>query len=114
MAMRAAHNGAALGDGQLFEQGRLIGYCDLTQGTIGLQLGGQSYSEIILFENKAALDRFKAGEFATSAQATAVAASSGASATAKYNGGVMIFVTNEKGLMGEASVGGQKFTYQPL
>lgn len=106
--------GGAYGKGVVYEQGRMIGYCDLSQGTIGLQLGGQSYSELILFENKNALDRFKSGEWAMAAQASAVAAASGAAANAKYNDGVLVFVTNEKGLMGEASVGGQKFKFQPL
>jgi lipid-binding SYLF domain-containing protein len=105
--------GGAYGRGQVFEQGKLIGYCDLSQG-FGLQLGGQVYREVILFENKAALDRFTGGEFALAAQATAVAAASGAGANAKYKDGVAVFTLGEKGLMYEASVGGQKFDYEPL
>src|SRR5262245_13943301 len=50
--------GGAYGRGQVFEQGRMVGYCDVSQGSIGLQLGGQSFSQLILFENKTALDRF--------------------------------------------------------
>jgi lipid-binding SYLF domain-containing protein len=114
IAKGGAGIGGAHGRGVVYEQGRMVGYCDMSQGTIGLQLGGQSFSELILFENKNALDRFKGGEWAMAAQATAVAAHSGAAATAKYSDGVMIFVDNEKGLMGEAAVGGQKFKYQPL
>jgi lipid-binding SYLF domain-containing protein len=106
--------GGAYGRGQVFEQGKMIGYCDLSQGSVGAQIGGQKYSEIIFFENKAALDRFKRDEFAFAAQATAVAASSGSGANAKFNDGVMVFTLGEKGLMAEASIGGQKFDFQPL
>ena len=47
----------------MYERGQHIGYADLTQGTVGVQVGGQSFSELLVFEHKAALDRFKAGEF---------------------------------------------------
>jgi lipid-binding SYLF domain-containing protein len=106
--------GGAYGRGELFEQGRKIGYVDLSQGTIGFQLGGQVYSELILFENKASLDRFKSGEFAFAAQATAVAAKAGASADADYRDGVMVFTLSQGGLMYEASIGGQKFSFVPI
>lgn len=106
--------GGAYGRGVVYQQGTPIGYCDLSQGSIGLQLGGQKYSELILFENKIALDRFKTGEFALAAQASAVAAASGAGANAKYNDGVIVYTLGEKGLMYEASVGGQKFDFQPM
>jgi len=104
--------GGAGGRGVVYEQSTAVGYCTLSQATIGLQIGGQRYSEMILFENRGAFDRFTRGEWAAAAQATAVAAASGAGANARYNDGVMIFVYNQKGLMGEASVGGQKFNYQ--
>lgn len=108
----AAGVGGAYGRGVLYEGGVMSGYCDLSQVTIGFQLGGQSYTEIITFENKDAVDRFKRGEFAFDAQASAVAVQSGAGANAKYNQGVAVFTMAETGLMYEASVGGQKFTYQ--
>jgi len=106
--------GGAYGRGVVYEQGRPIGFCDLSQASIGLQLGGQKYNELILFENKAALDRFKSGEYALAAQASAVAAASGSGANARYKDGVMVFTLGEKGLMYEASVGGQKFSFQPM
>ena len=106
--------GGAAGKGVVYERGTPIGYTHMTQATVGLQLGGQAYSQLILFEDKAALDRFTKSEWAMSAQATAVAAASGAGATAKYKDGVMVFVTNQEGLMAEASVGGQKFKYEPM
>ena len=72
-------------------RGKLAGYSSLTQASIGLALGGQSYTELIFFENKAALDRFKSGGFAFAAQASAVALKSGVSANAKYTDGVAVF-----------------------
>jgi lipid-binding SYLF domain-containing protein len=106
--------GGAYGRGELFEGGKLAGYCTLTQASIGLALGGQAYTELIFFETKAALDQFKSGNFAFAAQVSAVALKSGVSANAKYADGVAVFTMGEAGLMYEASVGGQKFNYQPI
>jgi len=103
--------GGAYGRGEVYEQGKMIGYCDLTQATIGFQLGGQAYSELIAFEDKASLDRFTSGEFSFAAQASAVALKSGATANAKFKDGVAVFTTGESGLMYEASIGGQKFSF---
>jgi lipid-binding SYLF domain-containing protein len=91
-----------------------VGYCDLSQASVGFQLGAQTYSEILCFEDQKAFDRFKAGTFTFDAQATAVALESGAGANAKYNEGVSVFTMDEKGLMFEAAVGGQEFSYQAL
>ena len=106
--------GGAYGKGVLFQDGRMIGYCDVSQASIGLQLGGQSYTEIICFEDKESFELFKTGNFAFDAQATAVALKSGAGANAKYSNGVAVFTMDETGLMFEAAIGGQKFTYQAL
>ena len=105
--------GGAYGKGVLYENGRAVGYCDLSQGSIGFQLGGQSYTEIIAFETRQAVDTFRQGNFRFDAQATAVAIKSGAGANAKFTNGVAVFTMDEAGLMFEASVGGQKFSYQP-
>lgn len=105
--------GGAYGRGVLYEGGKFVGYCDLSQGSIGFQLGGQSYTEILVFEDQPAIDRFKSGKLAFAAQATAVALKSGAGANAKFADGVAVFTMNEAGLMYEASIGGQQFTYQP-
>lgn len=105
--------GGAYGKGVLMEKGVVVGYCDLSQATIGLQLGGQAYTEIIAFETPDALQTFKQGNLRFSAQATAVALKSGAGANAKYAEGVAVFTLDEAGLMYEASIGGQKFSYQP-
>jgi len=105
--------GGAYGRGELYRAGQLDGYCTLTQASIGLALGGQKYTELIFFETPAALERFKSGNFAFAAQASAVALKSGASANAKYANGVAVFTMGEAGLMYEASIGGQKFNYEP-
>lgn len=104
--------GGAYGKGDLYQNGAVVGYCDMTQGTIGFQLGGQAYTEILVFENPAAVERFKNGNFRFDAQATAVALKSGAGANAKFVNGVAVFTMDEAGLMFEAAVGGQKFSYQ--
>ncbi len=105
--------GGAYGKGELYENGVMIGYCDLSQGSIGFQLGGQVYSEIIFFQTNDALSDFKNGNLEFAAQASAVAATAGASADASYEGGVAVFTMAKGGLMYEASIGGQKFSYQP-
>jgi lipid-binding SYLF domain-containing protein len=106
--------GGAGGSGVLFEKGNPVGKASLAQVTVGLQLGGQAYSEVIFFETAAALTDFKKGNFALAAQASAVAAAAGASANAKYRSGVAVFTVAKGGLMYEASVGGQKFSYEPF
>ena len=105
--------GGAYGEGQVFEKGKLIGTASLSQVTLGVQLGGQEYIQVIFFEGKKALESFKAGNFELSAQASAVAAADGAAANAKYELGVAIFTLARGGLMFEASVGGQKFEFLP-
>ena len=110
----AAGVGGAYGKGEVFERGKKIGYCDLSQATIGLALGGQSFTEIVAFENKAALDAFKTGNLKFAAQASGTALKSGASENAKFADGVSVLTANPEGLMGEASVGGQSFSFQPL
>ena len=106
--------GGAGGTGVLFEHGKPVGRTSLAQVTIGLALGGQEYAEIIFFENALALTNFKGGNFALAAQVSAVAAASGAAANAKYQQGVAVFTIAIGGLMYEASVGGQKFDFQPF
>ncbi len=104
--------GGAAGNGVLTEKRKRIGTAQMTQVTIGLQLGGQAYREVIFFEKKSDLDRFKENNFEFSAQASAVAVKSGASENPKYADGVMIFTQPKGGLMAEVSVGGQKFNYK--
>lgn len=105
--------GGAHGNGQVFESGQVIGKASMTQITIGLQLGGQEYSEVIFFERDSDLDDFTAGTLELAAQVSAVALSAGAAAGADYRNGVVVFTRTKAGLMAEASVGGQNFSYQP-
>ena len=104
--------GGAGGDGEVFEKGKFVGYTDLSQGTVGLQLGAQKYGEIIFFEKESAITAFKSGTTEFDARATAVAASAGAAATANYSNGVAVFTIPIGGLMAQAAVGGQKFRYE--
>lgn len=104
--------GGAAGNGIVYERGKMIGTAKMSQVSLGLQLGGQAYREVIFFEGKKDLDRFKENRVEFSAQVSAVAATEGASANAKYVDGVMVFTMQKGGLMYEASVGGQKFKYE--
>lgn len=103
--------GGASGNGVAIQGGNQIGFARMTQLTIGFQAGGQKYSEVVFFEDKEAFDRFKENKIEMSAQVSAVAAASGASANAKYVDGVAVFTRTKGGLMYEASVGGQQFKF---
>ncbi|MFB3104734.1 MAG: YSC84-related protein [Pseudomonadales bacterium] len=125
--------GGAHGKGRVYEQDRHIGNTSMTQLTVGFQLGGQAYSQIIFFQDKRALQEFTHGNFEFGAQATAVAITAGVSASASTTGhsasisggkndaattgvyykGMAIYTVAKGGLMYEASVGGQKFRYTP-
>ncbi len=126
--------GGAYGKGQVYRGDKVTGYTSMKQLTIGFQLGGQSYSQIIFFQNKSAYDKFTTGEFEFGAQATAVAITAGATAgagttgttaganvgkesgaqDASYHDGMAVFTHVKGGLMYEASIGGQKFRFKPL
>lgn len=106
--------GGAYGKGLVISGNKVIGETSLSQLSIGLQLGGQAYAEFIFFRDQTALSDFQRGNFELGAQASAVAATAGASADASYNKGVAIFTDITGGLMYEASVGGQKFKYEAL
>jgi lipid-binding SYLF domain-containing protein len=106
--------GGAGGSGFLFVNGKAVGKTTLSQVTIGAQVGGQAYYEIIYFETAETLAAFKKGEWTMAAQVSAVALSSGASANAKYKEGVAVFTLTKAGAMAEASVGGQKFSYAAI
>jgi lipid-binding SYLF domain-containing protein len=105
--------GGSYGRGEVFEHGIFVGYADISQGTIGLQLGGQTFTEVIAFADDPAMKKFESGQFAFDANASAVAMKSGAASTDTYTNGVAVFVDVQGGLMAEAAIGGQSFTYQP-
>jgi len=124
--------GGAHGTGRAYANGVHVGDSSMTQITIGWQLGGQAYSQIIFFQDQRAFDEFTGGNFEFGAQATAVAITAGASAqagstgasagasgtqqhaktAAQYSKGVAVFTVAKGGLMYEASIGGQKFNYK--
>ncbi|MFK7772499.1 MAG: YSC84-related protein [Saprospiraceae bacterium] len=110
----ASFIGGAHGKGIVFEQDEVIGKAKLTQITFGAQFGGQVYSQVIFFETKDDLERFKNGNIELAAQASAVAFKEGATGSLAYSNGVAIFSKSEKGLMYEASVGGQKLKFKSI
>jgi len=125
--------GAAHGNGRVYRQGRHVGDTSMTQLSVGAQLGGQAYSEMIFFQNRGAFDDFTRGNFEFAAEASAVAITAGASASggttgatagasgtprhaktaSEYYKGMAVFTVAKGGLMYEASIGGQKFNYKP-
>lgn len=109
--------GGAYGKGLVYERGilgyRFVGTSELTQVSVGLQIGGQTYQEIVFFQNEKVFNEFKKGKLQLSAQVSAVALKSGVSKNAKFFKGVAIFTLAEKGLMGELAVGGQVLSFKP-
>ena len=107
--------GAATGSGVVYDSAdNLLGKSRITQITIGLQLGGQAYSEIVFFETEGDLNHFKGGNLEFAAQASAIAVEARAAADANYESGVAVFTMGKGGLMLEASIGGQKLSFEPL
>jgi lipid-binding SYLF domain-containing protein len=106
--------GGARGGGWVYQGGRLVGKSKLTQVTIGLQLGGQVYSEVVFMRDQSAFEGFKSGRLKLDAQASAIAVTARASADLAWHNGVAIVTMGKGGLMYEASVGGQHFSFKPL
>ena len=104
--------GGAHGKGLVYERGVPIGKTTLTAVSIGFQLGGQAFREVIFFKDKTALDDFTRGNFEFAAGLSAVALKAGASEDLGYNKGVAVMTATKGGLMYEASVGGQKFSFE--
>lgn len=104
--------GGAFGRGLVIVDEEVDGYTSLSQGTIGLQIGGQKYSQFIFFKDETALNHFKRGNFELGAQASAVAITAGASSDASYDSGVAVFTVAAGGLMLEGTIGGQRFSYE--
>ena len=104
--------GGAFGMGEVFVRGRVIGYAAVVQITIGVQVGGQTYHELLLFDSREALDAFKQSKVSFAANASAVMVSAGAAATAGKRG-TRVFVHPEGGMGIEAGIGGQKVIFKP-
>jgi lipid-binding SYLF domain-containing protein len=106
--------GGAYGKGVVYEHGKVIGATSITEGKIGLVVGVESFSELVVFQTDLALNRLKEGRFETGAQASAVVASAGAASASAFRNGIAVFITDQGGLMGDASVGAQKFSFKPI
>ena len=104
--------GGARGSGEVFEDGKVIGSTTLNQLSFGFQLGAQAFSQIIFFQNKRDIDRFIDGNFEFGASASAALITEGANASVDYTNGVAVMTFSKGGLMYEASIGGQKFTFK--
>jgi lipid-binding SYLF domain-containing protein len=106
--------GGAHGEGEVYRGGKLVGYADVSKANVGAQIGGQSYSQIVFFQNEGTFAQFTGGTFEMDAKASAVAAAKGASTSANYVKGVVVFTNSTSGLMVQAAIGGQKFRYTPV
>jgi lipid-binding SYLF domain-containing protein len=106
--------GGAVGKGVVYIGGQPVGTVKLKQASWGFQFGGQQYSEVIFFEDAAAFENFRNNKLKFDAQASAVAIKEGVSRDAAYNDGVAVFTQTIGGLMYEASIGGQHFSYEPI
>jgi lipid-binding SYLF domain-containing protein len=125
--------GAAHGNGRVYVHGKYTGDTSMTQVSVGLQAGGQAYSQIVFFEDKRSYDEFTSGnfEFGADVNAVAITAAAGASAgtqgasagasggmkdarvAGKYYKGLAVFTIVRGGAMYQATVAGQKFSFKP-
>ena len=105
--------GGAGGKGIVYKNHVPTGQSSLSQATIGFQLGGQQYQEVIFFEDEAAYKKFTNKKVKFNGQASAVAITEGASVDVAWKDGMAIFTQTSGGLMFEASIGGQNFTFKP-
>ena len=103
--------GGAYGRGILYENGQPTGYVDLKQGSVGAQIGAQTYNELVVFETQSAVDQIKQGEFDLGATASAVALKAGVGGAGRFKNGIAVFIQPKGGLMAEASITGQKLNY---
>jgi hypothetical protein len=111
IATGAAVVGGSYGRGEVFEQGKFIGYADVSAGSFGASLGGAKYAELIIFQDKPTLDKFTSGKLSFEANASAVALKSGVATQYKFNNGIQVVKNPIGGLMVDASIGGQQFSF---
>jgi lipid-binding SYLF domain-containing protein len=105
--------GAASGEGVVYRGGSVVGFAKMTQVTVGAQVGGQAYSQIVFMQDAATFERFTQNRTDFAATASGVIAKAGGAAANDYNQGVAVFVRPLGGAMAEAAIGGQKYTYRP-
>src|SRR5688572_10904222 len=105
--------GGAYGRGEVFEQGKMIGHATIGQLTLGVQIGGDTFSELIVFETEEPFERFKESRMKFAANASAVLVKAGAAATNNYEKGAQTFVYSDGGMLLELGIGGQKLRFKP-
>ena len=105
--------GGGHGTGEAFEAGKYVGRVTVNEVTLGAQIGGQSYSQVVFFETPVDFKRLKDNAFTFNAEVTAIAADQGTAKNAAYKDGVATFILPKKGLMASAAVGGQKLDFRP-
>lgn len=103
--------GGASGNGRVYRKGEFIGTTSMLQASFGFQLGGQTYSEIIFFQNEAALEKFRGGKFELGANVSAIIINEGVAKEIGFKDGVIVVIIPQKGLMYEATISGQHFTF---
>lgn len=105
--------GGAKGEGDAFHHGAYVGMVIVKELSVGAQVGGQNFAELIFFEKDADFKRLTDGTFEFKAEVSAVAAKKGAAQNSAFSDGVAAFVIPKKGLMASAAIGGQKLSYTP-
>lgn len=105
--------GGSYGRGVVYRSGVPIGYADLTGASVGFQFGGQAFTELMVFQDEAALRRLTGSRLLATVDVSAVILATGTASTARYSDGVAVFVSPLGGVMLEAAVGGQQLTFQP-
>jgi len=105
--------GGAYGLGEVFEQEKVIGYAAVIELTIGVQVGGVTFHELIVFHDKGSLDRFKTGKYAFAADAGVAIVKAGAQAMKGFGASSSIFLYSEGGMLLDLAIGGQKFIFKP-
>ncbi|HXE55650.1 MAG TPA: hypothetical protein VN541_21680 [Tepidisphaeraceae bacterium] len=105
--------GGSWGKGAVYRYGKFIGYATIGQTTLGVQIGGDTFTEVIVFQNKPAFDRLKNGKLSFAADASAVLVKAGAAAARGFGPGTQAFVYGKGGMLLEAAIGGQKFRFKP-
>ncbi|HEY4178042.1 MAG TPA: lipid-binding SYLF domain-containing protein [Kofleriaceae bacterium] len=103
--------GAAYGRGVMYIHDKYAGYVEVNQGSIGAQLGGQTFAELIVLRDRFAAEQIRTGQFSIGANISAVAIKTGAAASTRFTDGVAVFVNPHGGLMAELSVSGQKLNF---
>jgi lipid-binding SYLF domain-containing protein len=106
--------GGASGKGVVYERGQVVAHAKLAQASVGFLVGGQSFRELIVFENREAFDKFKDGQLALGADAQVVALTAGGGGAGQFRNGLVVFVKPVGGAMFDVSAAGQKFTVEPI